>query len=76
MNELAYALIGLLIIFIILIAFRKRINTKKVNFVLLFAFVLIFFGIFYNDKPAIGYSLLSVGSIIAIIERIYSRRKE
>ena len=75
MIELAYAGIGLLILVVILYAFRKRVNFKKVNYILIFAFILIFFGVFFNDKPAIGYSLLTLGSIIAIIERIRSSRR-
>lgn len=75
MKELIYATIALIALGLIFFILKKRWKTKtKVNFALIIAFVLIFFGLFFNDKPAIGYSLLTLGAVIAIVERILSKR--
>lgn len=75
MKEIIYGAVALFILFIIYFILKKRWQTKsKLNYILVFAFVLIFFGLFFNDKPAVGYSLLTLGAVVAIIERIRSNR--
>lgn len=75
MKELIYAFVALLFLLAIILLFRKKWKSKsKINFVLILAFVFIFAGLFYNDKPGVGYLLLTIGAMIAIVERIWRRR--
>ncbi|GGE26862.1 hypothetical protein [Psychroflexus planctonicus] len=76
MIELIYA--GVAVIFVLLLLYisrKKWGKNTKINYALILAFVLIFLGLFFNSKPEIGYLLLALGAIIAIVERIISRRK-
>lgn len=76
MTELIYAGVAVVLVLLLLFVFRKKwTRNTKINYVLILAFVFIFLGLFFNSKPEIGYVLLALGAIVAIIERIYSRRK-
>jgi predicted MFS family arabinose efflux permease len=76
MVEFIYAGIAVIIGLVLLFVFRKKWDkSRKINYVLILAFVLIILGLFFNSKPAIGYLFLALGAIIAIVERIQSQRK-
>jgi chromate transport protein ChrA len=76
MIEFVYAGVGVMLVLILLYVFRKKWDKgRKINYVLILAFILIFLGLFFNSKPEIGYLLLALETIIAIIDRIKSQRK-
>jgi uncharacterized membrane protein YhaH (DUF805 family) len=72
---IAISIVALVIIFVILIIQRKRVREKGLSGLATFAFLFVIAGIVFGDDRIIGYSLMGIGVLLAVID-ILKKKKD
>lgn len=68
------SIFALLLVAIILIIKRKQGGEKRLSCLVALAFAFVLAGIIFGDDRLIGYSLIGIGLILAIVDIIRSRK--
>ncbi|PIS43003.1 MAG: hypothetical protein COT24_00490 [Candidatus Kerfeldbacteria bacterium CG08_land_8_20_14_0_20_40_16] len=73
---IAISAIVLIVIAVLFVLKRKDRNQKKLSPLAAFAFILVITGIVFGDDRIIGYSLIGIGLVLAIIDIVRIRKKK